>query len=187
MDPGVRVHFQSLFAAVRLTVITDIEALPEALSQHPYDVVMVQSRSRTPISDTLIQSIDPSRTLLVIGSASTLKRTSKLIQLVSRKQPLPPHGAARDLSLEDYLDLKMDEFIRGIRHGAAKNLHPMLISALERPLISLALRETDGNQIQAAELLGLNRNTLRKKITDLEIPIKRTRSKTSRVFSDGGI
>jgi two-component system nitrogen regulation response regulator GlnG len=49
----------------------------------------------------------------------------------------------------------------------------MLISAIERPLITKALQETKGNQIQAAELLGLNRNTLRKKIHDLHIPVKR--------------
>jgi two-component system nitrogen regulation response regulator GlnG len=52
----------------------------------------------------------------------------------------------------------------------------MLISAIERPLITRALQETNGNQIQAAELLGLNRNTLRKKIQDLHIPMKRNRT-----------
>ena len=51
----------------------------------------------------------------------------------------------------------------------------MLITAIERPLITRALQETKGNQIQAAELLGLNRNTLRKKIHDLHIPVKRNR------------
>jgi two-component system nitrogen regulation response regulator GlnG len=40
---------------------------------------------------------------------------------------------------------------------------------LEYPLISAALAATRGNQIKAAELLGLNRNTLRKKITDHKI------------------
>jgi len=51
-----------------------------------------------------------------------------------------------------------------------------LITAIERPLITRALQETNGNQIQAAELLGLNRNTLRKKIKDLHIPVKRKRT-----------
>ena len=87
-----------------------------------------------------------------------------------------------DLSLEEFLDQKMGDFVKGMHNGAAKNLHPMLISAVERPLISSALRETHGNQIQAAELLGLNRNTLRKKITDLHIPLKRSRAKTIRTL-----
>ena len=44
---------------------------------------------------------------------------------------------------------------------------------IERPLIMLTLEATRGNQIRAAEVLGLNRNTLRKKIRDLNIPVVR--------------
>ena len=45
---------------------------------------------------------------------------------------------------------------------------------MEHPLITAALAATRGNQIRAAELLGLNRNTLRKKIRDLDIQVIRT-------------
>ena len=44
---------------------------------------------------------------------------------------------------------------------------------VERPLILLTLGATRGNQIRAAHLLGLNRNTLRKKIRELDIPVVR--------------
>jgi len=44
---------------------------------------------------------------------------------------------------------------------------------VEVPLISAALGATRGNQIKAAELLGLNRNTLRKKIRELDIHVMR--------------
>ena len=83
----------------------------------------------------------------------------------------------RDSSLESYLEVKTGEFVKGMRNGSARNLHPILIAAVERPLITSALIETRGNQLQAAELLGLNRNTLRKKIVDLRIPLKRTKAK----------
>ena len=48
-----------------------------------------------------------------------------------------------------------------------------MLREVERPLIRLALSATRGNQIKAAALLGLNRNTLRKKIRDLDIEIAR--------------
>ena len=54
-----------------------------------------------------------------------------------------------------------------------KGVYERVIREVERPLISIALAATKGNQIRAAELLGLNRNTLRKKIRDLDIQITR--------------
>ncbi len=52
-------------------------------------------------------------------------------------------------------------------------LYERILHEIERPLIALSLSATRGNQIKAASLLGLNRNTLRKKIRDLEIPVIR--------------
>jgi DNA-binding protein Fis len=45
-----------------------------------------------------------------------------------------------------------------------KNLYEDVISRVERPLITLVLEQTGGNQLRAAEVLGMNRNTLRKKL-----------------------
>ncbi len=52
-------------------------------------------------------------------------------------------------------------------------LYHRILREVENPLISVALASTRGNQIKAAELLGVNRNTLRKKIRDLDIQIIR--------------
>ena len=52
-------------------------------------------------------------------------------------------------------------------------LHDRILREVERPLIMLSLDATKGNQLKAASMLGLNRNTLRKKIRDLGIPVVR--------------
>jgi two-component system nitrogen regulation response regulator GlnG len=53
-------------------------------------------------------------------------------------------------------------------------LYHRILREIEYPLISAALAATRGNQIKAAELLGLNRNTLRKKVRDLDVRLMRS-------------
>jgi two-component system nitrogen regulation response regulator GlnG len=55
----------------------------------------------------------------------------------------------------------------------SSGLYDRVVKEVERPLISLTLKATRGNQVKAADVLGLNRNTLRKKIRQLEIPVVR--------------
>ncbi|NVK17979.1 MAG: nitrogen regulation protein NR(I) [Methylocystaceae bacterium] len=56
-------------------------------------------------------------------------------------------------------------------------LYDRVLKELERPLISMTLEATNGNQIKSAQVLGLNRNTLRKKIRELNIPITKNAGK----------
>jgi two-component system nitrogen regulation response regulator GlnG len=66
------------------------------------------------------------------------------------------------------------EFLAAHDGGATpSDIYDRVIAEVERPLIRLTLAATRGNQIKAAAMLGLNRNTLRKKIRDLEIPVVR--------------
>ncbi|GBR17868.1 helix-turn-helix domain-containing protein [Asaia spathodeae] len=55
-------------------------------------------------------------------------------------------------------------------------LHARVLAEVERPLFRLVLKATDGNQIRAAALLGINRNTLRKRLQLLGIEVGRSRS-----------
>ena len=49
----------------------------------------------------------------------------------------------------------------------SSGLYDRILHEIERPLLAIALTECQGNQLRAAELLGLNRNTLRKKLREL--------------------
>lgn len=63
-------------------------------------------------------------------------------------------------------------------HGALlppPGLYSRILKEIEVPLIEIALEATGGNQAKCADLLGINRNTLRKKITDLDIRVTRRR------------
>lgn len=181
-DADIQAQFKQVFKDAAVTVARDSAALQKEHMKQQFDAVVMEARAGQDLS-TLSPQIDPSHTLIITGSRAVLKRTAKLMQLMNQHNGhvLPAKG--RDTSLEGYLEMKMGDFVKGMRNGSARNLHPILISAVERPLIASALRETQGNQIQAAELLGLNRNTLRKKIVDLHIPLKRTRAKASRTVS----
>src|SRR5207244_9304116 len=86
-------------------------------------------------------------------------------------QPRQTPGEA--LPLEDAVRARLSELLSNDGGAAAGDLHALLISAVERPLIEIVLERAGGNQVKAAEMLGINRNTLRKKITELGIEIRR--------------
>jgi Fis family transcriptional regulator, factor for inversion stimulation protein len=58
----------------------------------------------------------------------------------------------------------MDGYFRDLDGERPCAIYDMVISSVEKPLIETILHRVDGNQTQAAQLLGLNRNTLRKKM-----------------------
>ena len=84
--------------------------------------------------------------------------------------PIGPVSAAAavgtDASLEEIIEKKMHECVRGLRGHASANLHGLMVGLVEKPLLRAVMRETKGNQVRAAQLLGINRNTLRKKLKE---------------------
>ncbi len=116
------------------------------------------------------------RRLLVTASESEISRAE--VELVLGNQPTPePRGgleggeklsASVARHLKRYFDL----------HGGqlpAPGVYQRILREVELPLIEIALDATAGNQAKCADLLGINRNTLRKKITDLDIRVTRRR------------
>jgi two-component system nitrogen regulation response regulator GlnG len=68
------------------------------------------------------------------------------------------------------LEEAVREYLKmGIVTGKNGNIHEFVIGKVERALIGMILEEEKGNQFRAAKRLGINRNTLRKKMKDLQI------------------
>jgi two-component system nitrogen regulation response regulator GlnG len=94
----------------------------------------------------------------------------------------PPASApagAEDPRPDENLSAAVERYLNKYFGGFGDGLPPpglyhRILREIEYPLLSAALAATRGNQIRAADLLGVNRNTLRKKIRDLEIQVIRT-------------
>ena len=84
--------------------------------------------------------------------------------------PIGPVSAAAsvavDATLEEIIERKLLDCVRGLRSHASANLYDLMVGLVEKPLLRAVLRETGGNQVRAAQILGINRNTLRKKLTE---------------------
>jgi two-component system nitrogen regulation response regulator GlnG len=84
-------------------------------------------------------------------------------------------GEQQNLNVSQSLELYLADYFAGFgEEMPPPGLYQRILRMVEPPLITAALTATRGNQIRASELLGLNRNTLRKKIRDLEIKVIRS-------------
>jgi two-component system nitrogen regulation response regulator GlnG len=79
-----------------------------------------------------------------------------------------PLSDSVEAHLQRYFDLHGDSL-------PPPGLYDRILHEIERPLLQVALDATGGNQLRCADLLGINRNTLRKKLTDLNIEVTRRR------------
>jgi len=88
-----------------------------------------------------------------------------LVQQLLTDRPLVSHRAGQGTG---DLAQAVEQWLVEVAPPAGSLYHAAL-SALEKPLFEHALRQTGGNQLRAARLLGINRNTLRKRLSDLQI------------------
>lgn len=71
---------------------------------------------------------------------------------------------AETLSLSNLVSQRLEAFFDSQLNSLPVNLYDVILEQVEHPLIVQTLKITHGNQIKAAEILGINRNTIRKKI-----------------------
>ena len=85
------------------------------------------------------------------------------------------NGASDSETLSGAVERHLADYFSGYRDTLPPpGLYHRILREIEGPLIGAALAATRGNQIRAAELLGVNRNTLRKKVRDLDLQVFRT-------------
>ncbi len=68
--------------------------------------------------------------------------------------------------LHDCVRASLEDFFRDLDGTEPSNLHDMLVKAVEKPLLEVVMAQAQHNQSRAAQWLGLNRNTLRKKLLE---------------------
>ena len=117
------------------------------------------------------------------GNVAELRDVVRRLCLRKRRGPvelgdveavLPPveeRVPLEQLSFEEMVRAKIRALLQRLEGYPVEDLYDEVISRVERPLIELVLERTGNNQLKAAEILGLNRNTLRKKIAERNVPV----------------
>ncbi|MDH4059398.1 MAG: Fis family transcriptional regulator [Aquincola sp.] len=60
----------------------------------------------------------------------------------------------------------LEQYFKDLRGAEPHSLHDMIMNTVERPLLEVVMKHAEGNQSKAADWLGVNRNTLRRKLLD---------------------
>ena len=114
------------------------------------------------------------RRLAVLHSGETIPASVIAAELKEPERPIGLEEGDEAATLSAAVERHLTKYF--LEHGEAlppPGLYDRILQDIERPLLSLSLGATRGNQIRAAHLLGLNRNTLRKKIRDLGLEVVR--------------
>ena len=68
--------------------------------------------------------------------------------------------------IEESVRASLEGYFRDLRGTEPGGMYDMMVKVVERPLLQVVMKQADDNQSRAAEWLGLNRNTLRKKLVE---------------------
>lgn len=120
---------------------------------------------RDAMSVNLTPNVNPSNTVHPVALASVSNTDNLFVANLS------------SISLEELVKRRLEVHFQqqsavDTDAGGLK-LYDVVLQQVEKPLLELALRATNGNQVKTAQMLGINRNTLKKKIDSYKIRVKR--------------
>lgn len=101
--------------------------------------------------------------------------TARMVERELRAERVETTDSGGVSTLEDAARTRLSGMVAEAVETGSGTLHEAVLAQVERPLIELCLAATRGNQIRAAEILGVNRNTLRKKIRTLDVRLPKAR------------
>ncbi len=68
--------------------------------------------------------------------------------------------------IEEVVRTSLEAYFKDLKGVEPDGLYDLMLASFEKPLLDVVMRHAEGNQSRAAEWLGLNRNTLRKKLLE---------------------
>jgi Fis family transcriptional regulator len=71
--------------------------------------------------------------------------------------------------IDECIRASLEQYFKDLRGAEPHSLHDMVLAAVERPMLDVVMQHAEGNQSKAAEWLGINRNTLRRKLLEHQL------------------
>ncbi|NRF71460.1 Fis family transcriptional regulator [Aquincola sp. S2] len=68
--------------------------------------------------------------------------------------------------IEECIRDSLEQYFKDLRGTEPHSVHDMIVGAVEKPMLEVVMRHAENNQSKAADWLGINRNTLRRKLMD---------------------
>lgn len=80
--------------------------------------------------------------------------------------PDPTRGMKKPTHIEECIRESLEIYFKDLRGVEPAAMYEMILGVVEKPLLDVVMQHADGNQSRAAEWLGINRNTLRRKLVE---------------------
>lgn len=181
-SPQLRLAFPEDEIAVTQTRLTQV---PPADGER-YGLIVAETPSEWERDGGRLRRLieTKAKSYVIIAPAPLLQQTAAEIRAVGRALRADPsrhraadhalHASRSDQRPDDdflhgFVQRRLLPFMKAYSESGGRDLYGVLMKQFERPVLEFALAQTDGNQVRAADLLGINRNTLRKRMRECGI------------------